>query len=232
MYCVKCGVELSDSEKFCPLCNTEVICPNEARSNEPCPYPPYPGAVVEGPSKFGILFIITIIFSLPFLLCLLCDFKINGEIIWSGYASGAILMLYSFLVFPFWFRKPNPVIFVPIDFIVLGCYLLYISCVTNGGWFLSFAFPTVGGIMLITTAVVALMKYTKGKGLFIIGAATVLYGCFLMLVEFFLYITFSELKMFKWSLYPMSALSVIGIMLIVIGICRPFRESLKRKLFF
>ena len=27
MYCIKCGVELADSEKRCPLCNTPVINP-------------------------------------------------------------------------------------------------------------------------------------------------------------------------------------------------------------
>jgi len=31
-----------------------------------------------------------------------------------------------------------------------------------------------------------------------------------------------------WSIYPLVALFLIGIMLIVIAIVRPFRESLKR----
>ena len=104
MYCVKCGVELADSEKKCPLCGTEVICPGETRKLAPAPYPPYPGVSSEHASKSGILFVLTVLFLLPFLLCLICDFKINGELIWSGYASGALLLLYILIVLPIWFK--------------------------------------------------------------------------------------------------------------------------------
>lgn len=80
MYCVKCGVELADSEKKCPLCGTEVICPGEEkREISPPPYPPYPGAVREGVSRNGVLFVLTVLFLLPFCLCLICDIKINGR---------------------------------------------------------------------------------------------------------------------------------------------------------
>lgn len=232
MYCVKCGVELADSEKKCPLCNTEVICPSEPREIAPSPYPPYPGAVTEGVSKSGFLFVLTVIFLLPFLLCLICDFKINGELSWSGYASGAILLLYIIAVLPIWFKKPNPVIFIPVDFTAIGLYLLYINYSSRGDWFLSFAFPLVASIMLIVTAVVTLKRYTKGGEIFIYGGATILFGGVAVLTEYLLCITFSGYRMFVWSLYPLSALFIIGMMLIVIGICKPLRESLKRKFFF
>ncbi len=232
MYCVKCGVELADSEKKCPLCNTEVICPGEQREITPSPYPPYPGAVSEGISKSGFLFVLTIIFLLPFLLCLICDFKINGELGWSGYASGAILLLYIIAVLPIWFKKPNPVIFVPIDFASIALFLFYLNYSTGGNWFLSFALPLVASIMLIITAVVALQRYTKGGELFIYGGACILFGAVSVLTEMLVCVTFSGHRMFVWSLYPLSALFIIGMMLIIIGICRPLRESLKRKLFF
>lgn len=232
MYCVKCGVELADSERKCPLCGTEVICPGEEkRELSPSPYPPYPGAVREGVSKSGVLFVLTVLFLLPFCLCLICDIKINGEIVWSGYASGAILLVYVMTVLPVWFRHPNPVIFVPIDFVAIGLYLLYISYATNGGWFLTFAFPTIGCIGLIVTAVVTLTRYTRGGELFIYGGTMIMLGGISVLVELFMKITFGT-RMFIWSLYPMSAFLLVGMMLIVIGICRPLRESLKKKLFF
>lgn len=59
----------------------------------------------------------------------------------------------------------------------------------------------------------------------------ILLGGLSVLVEFFMKITFGT-RMFLWSLYPLSAFFIIGMMLIVIGICRPLRESLKKKLFF
>ncbi len=232
MYCVKCGVELADSERSCPLCGTRVICPDSEQNTAPSPYPPYPGAVSDGLSRVSIMFIITALFLLPFMLCFICDFKINGRMVWSGYASGAILLTYVITMLPQWFKNPNPVIFIPIDFAAIELFLLYINAATGGAWFLSFAFPTVGCMALILTAAVALLKYTRGAKAFILGGALILFGGMSVLTEFFLYITFEPLGMFKWSLYPMSVLLVLGIMLIIIGICKPMKESLRRKLFF
>lgn len=39
MYCIKCGVELADSEKRCPLCGTPVFHPDLPRNLTEPPYP-------------------------------------------------------------------------------------------------------------------------------------------------------------------------------------------------
>ena len=233
MYCVKCGVELADSEKKCPLCGTEVICPGEEkREISPPPYPPYPGAVREGVSRNGVLFVLTVLFLLPFCLCLICDIKINGGVVWSGYASGGILLIYVMSVLPVWFRRPNPVIFVPIDFAAIGLYLLYIDLVTKGGWFLSFAFPVTGAIGLLLTAVVALVRYVHAGYLYIFGGALLLSGGLAVLIEFLINVTFGIHKALLWSIYPLAAGVILGGMLLVIAICKPLRKSLHRKFFF
>ena len=41
MYCIKCGVELADSEKKCPLCGTVVYHPDIKQGEAKTPYPPY-----------------------------------------------------------------------------------------------------------------------------------------------------------------------------------------------
>lgn len=64
------------------------------------------------------------------MLFILCDWRINGSIVWSGYASGGVALLYVLVALPLWFRRPNPVIFVPIDFAAIGLYLLYINFAT------------------------------------------------------------------------------------------------------
>ena len=40
MYCVKCGVELGESEKKCPLCGTTVFHPEMEPPTGKGPYPP------------------------------------------------------------------------------------------------------------------------------------------------------------------------------------------------
>lgn len=233
MYCVKCGVELSDSEKFCPLCNTEVICPKGmTRVIKESPYPPHPGKVTEGLTMQGFLLILSFIFIVPFLICLICDLNLNGEMTWSGYVSGGLIFMYTVMVLPGWFKKPNPVIFLPIDFAVGLVFLLYISVVTGGKWFLSFAFPTVGAAGLIIIAAVTLFKYTRGGKMFILGGMTILFGGLTVLIELLTVVTFGVDKMFRWSLYPLVSLFLIGMFFIIVGICKPLKEALRKRLFF
>ena len=232
MYCVKCGVELADSEKSCPLCGTEVILPrNVKRELTDPPYPPYPGAVTEGFSRSGVMSLITLLCLIPFTLCLIVDLKINGEIVWSGFASGAMLLGYILSLLPNWFRRPNPVIFVPAGFAAIGLYLLYINWAVDGNWFLSFAFPITGGLCLIVTAVVTLRRYIRRGALYIYGGASLALGGYMLLLEFLLHITFGLPGIGTWSPYPLTVFTLIGITLIVLAISPALRQSLERKFF-
>ena len=81
-----------------------------------------------------------------------------------------------------WFRRPNPVIFVPVDFIAVGLYLRYINFATGGHWFLSFAFPVTGAIGLLISAAVALTHYLRGGYLYIYGGMLILGGGLAVLI--------------------------------------------------
>ena len=61
----------------------------------------------EEVNRSGILFVMTMLALLPAVICLLCDWRINGGIVWSGYAAGAIGLLYVLIVLPMWFRHPE-----------------------------------------------------------------------------------------------------------------------------
>ena len=230
MYCVKCGVELADSEKKCPLCGTPVFHPDIERKPAEPPFPP-DRRHAENVSRVGILFVLTVLFVLPAAICLLCDWRINGGIVWSGYAAGGIALLYVLVLLPMWFRHPNPVIFVPVDFVAIGLYLLYIDLATGGHWFLSFAFPVTGAIGVLVTAVVALTRYLHAGYLYIYGGGLILGGALAMLIEFLLNLTFQVHETFFWSFYPLVAGVLLGLMLIVIAVCKPLRESLRKKFF-
>lgn len=231
MYCIKCGVELADSEKRCPLCGTPVFHPDLPRNLTEPPYPADRRIRREDVNRSGILFVLTVVALLPAILSLLCDWRINGTIVWSGYAAGAIGLLYVMIVLPLWFRHPNPVIFVPVDFAAIGLYLLYLNFATGGHWFLSFAFPVTGAIGLLVTAVVVLTRYLHSGWLYIYVGAFILAGGLAVLVEFLINLTFQLHETFFWSFYPLAAGVILGLMLIVIAICNPLRESLQRKFF-
>lgn len=231
MYCVKCGVELTDSEKKCPLCGTPVFHPDISRPRGEPPFPPDRRLHPEAVNRSGILFVLTVLALLPAVIVLLCDWRINGAIVWSGYAAGAIALLYLIVLLPLWFRHPNPVIFVPVDFAAIGLYLLYINSATGGHWFLSFAFPVTGATGLLVTAVVALTRYVHAGYLYIYGGGLILGGGLAVLIEFLINVTFQTHTTFFWSFYPLAAGLILGLMLIIIAVCKPLRESLQRKFF-
>ena len=147
------------------------------------------------------------------------------------YVTGALVMTYVAFALPMWFRKPNPVIFVPCNFVSAGLYLLYINFATQGNWFLCFAFPVLGGLGLITCAVVTLLYYLPKGRLYILGGAFMALGAFMLLIEFLMGITFG-LRFVGWAIYPMVVLVIFGGLLIYLAINDSAREMMERKLFF
>lgn len=176
------------------------------------------------------MFIISVLFLLVFILPPTLEFAITRTIAWSGYASGGVLLGYIFFLLPLWFRAPNPVIFVPSDFCAALVYLLYICLHTHGSWFLGFAFPVAGSLGVIISALVALLKYVKRGKLYMFGGTFIALGAWTVLIELLIHITFDG-KITMWSLCTLLTLFLLGMMLIVIAIVKPLRESLKKKFF-
>lgn len=229
MYCIKCGAELSEGQKKCPLCETEVYHPDFLKiDNDTYPKNNTP------PDKFeqkGLMFIVTMMFLIPFVLCLLCDVSVHETVVWSGYAMSGIALAYLVLALPFWFRRPNPVIFVPCDFVGMLGVLFYIDFATQGGWFLTFALPTVGAFAVLATAFVAIYRYVRRGRLYLYSGSILALGAYMVGLEALISNTFDGGVQFIWSRYPFSVAMIFGIMLLVIAICKPLRNSLKKKFF-
>jgi hypothetical protein len=222
MYCVKCGVELADSEAKCPLCGTPVYLPGYVPSEDK-PYPKF-----EKPEKFsprGIYFILSFICFIGAVISLVCDLNLGGGISWSGYVLTSIALFYILFILPGWFRRFNPAIFIPCDFVAIGLFLAYINLATGGKWFLTFAFPITGAVTLIISSITILSFYLKRGYLYIFGGAFIAAGLFCPVMELLGVLTFGG-EYIRWGFYPLIALCLIGIMLIVIAIVKPFRESL------
>lgn len=231
MYCVRCGVELCDSEEKCPLCGTPVFHPDIRRPDGEKPYPPDAG-VPAAASRSGVLFILTMLFLLPLITVLLCDWQINHTIVWSGYVGGALAVAYVVVILPFWFRRVPPAVFVAADFVAAGLYLLYINCAVGGHWFLPFAFPVTGGLGAIAVTAAVLLRHTHRGRLFIAAGIILALGGFTVLIEFLLNLTFGLSGRLVWSVFPLAGCMLVGITLLVIACCPPLRESLRRKLLF
>ncbi len=230
MYCIKCGVKLADTEKKCPLCNTIVCHPDFNKTAEHPLYPSNKMPKNNSGSK-ALNGAVIILFFIPLLVCFFADLSLDGKMDWFGYVAGALVVSYIAFALPLWFKKPNPVIFVPCDFAATTLYLLYINLATGGSWFFGFAFPVVGGLCLITCTVVTLMHYLHRGRLYILGGAFMALGVFMLLVEFLIKMTF-DLHFIGWSIYPLVVLFLFGVLLIYFAINSLAREMIERKLFF
>ncbi len=229
MYCINCGVELADTEKQCPLCHTTVFHPDLQRPETAPLYPASRSPRLPHRSKV-LPASLTALMLLAAVIVLLCDLQLHGTITYAGIAIGGIAVAYTATALPSWFRAPNPVIFTPCTFAAVLLYLLYIDLYTGGSWFLRFAFPVVGGTGLIATAAVTLWRYLKKGRLFILGGTAIVLGGLMLLIEWLLHVTFA-IRLIGWSLYPTIVLAFLGGVLIFLGICRPAREAMERKLF-
>ena len=230
MYCIKCGVKLADTEKKCPLCNTTVYHPELSQADGKPLYPENKMPKVNNGSKV-LQGAVIILFFIPLLICFFADMSPDGALGWFGYVAGASVVAYVVFALPLWFRKPNPVIFIPCDFAAAALYLLYINESTNGNWFLSFALPIVGGIGIITCTLITLLYYLKRGRLYIFGGAFMALGAFILLMEFLMTVTF-DLQFVGWSIYPLVVLMLFGGLLIYLGISASAREMIERKMFF
>ncbi|MBQ2667790.1 MAG: zinc ribbon domain-containing protein [Clostridia bacterium] len=230
MYCVNCGVKLADTEKKCPLCGTVVYHPEITRAAGNPLYPENKMPDIRAGTR-ALCGAVIILFMIPMVICFLADLLLDGTMDWFGYAAGALIVGYIMFALPLWFNKPNPVIFVPCNFVSTGLYLLYIDLITTGSWFLSFAFPVTGGICLITCTVVTLLYYVRRGRLYIIGGMFIALGAFAPLVEFLMGVTFG-LRFIGWSVYPLVVLILLGGLFLYLAISRPAREIMKRKFFF
>lgn len=230
MYCIKCGVELSDTKNACPLCGTVPYHPDIAETSELPPYPPF----VKPEKKMNrslTMLLLTLLYTLCAAQLALCDVMISSRFSWSLYAIGGMILFYVAALLPLWFKKPNAVIFTPCFFVGTELYLLMANALTGGGWFLSFAFPVAGIAGLIITVVVALAKYVKKGYFYIVGGAVIAIGAYVVLVEIFATVTFNLDKFHMWSFYPASGCLILGMALIILGVCAPLRNWFAKKFF-
>lgn len=228
MYCANCGVKLADTEKRCPLCGTEAYHPQIERP-EVAPLFPQDFVPKRELSKSTIHIIIFTLFLIPILVTPYCDFYLNRSITWSAYVIFALVIVYMIIILPFWFKKPSPAVFIPIDFLLIALFLHYINYATKGDWFLTLAFPLVTYLGIIVTATTVLLYYLKKGHLYVIGAFFIALGIYMEVIELFLMLTF-KMNFDGWSLYPMIPLVVFGLGMIGISISRSARAVLARKL--
>lgn len=230
MYCINCGVKLEDTEKRCPLCGVAVYHPEISRPEAVPLYPPHRYPVPEAASKAAQI-VITTLMAIAALTNLFIDRQINGSVSWGGIAAGGIWVAYVLVVFPFWFKKWNPSVYLGALFGSIALYLGYICRITGGSWFWSFALPVTAYIGILIYVQSILLHRWQKKAMVILGGGFFDLGLLMPLMEYLIEITFHPDGYPAWSVYPMIGLFLLGGMLIFLSVNRRAREKMEEKFF-
>ena len=230
MYCVKCGVRLQEGVRACPLCNTPVWCPEAGEAAAPAATYSDRYPLISRQKRLTLMASLTVVLLSAMIACLSIALNTTGRVGWSFYVIVGVAAFYLAFLLPLWFKKPHPMIFVPVAFVSVSLMLLLISGYTGGRWFLSFALPLTAILAALTIGAIALYRYVKRGTIFITGGLLIAIGGSCLLAEFFQHLTF-QTPLFTWSLYAAVVFFLFGSFLLLAGIIRPLREYLERKFF-
>ena len=232
-YCVNCGVELEKTEKFCPLCKTEVVNPREPwREPRSRPYPKQIETIAHQIDRrfFGVL--ATLVLLIPVLVTVICDLMISGGVTWSGYVIGAIVMLFVWFVLPYFFKKPHPFWFALVDCLIILVFLWLVETVSQTEWFWSLGLPITLTISAMIVGLTAL--FTRKKRVPVLTRVSVVLfsvGLLCVLIEFFINNAAQRSLLPTWSLFCLIPCVILGLIALVLQAKKDLLEQIRRRLF-
>ncbi|MGI6125315.1 MAG: hypothetical protein ACOYIG_14295 [Acetivibrionales bacterium] len=128
-YCVRCGVELQKGLKSCPLCDTEVLLPDEQGMeeglvpfSERIPRNVRPRVNLTPSRSFIVL--ATFILLVPLLVTLIIDFTANRTITWSFYPITSLILLWILIAYPYLLKGHTAFQVITMDILSIAVFLL------------------------------------------------------------------------------------------------------------
>ncbi len=233
-YCVHCGVKIGPGEKRCPLCQTPVYDPMEPeRPAAPKAYPVRTPEQELKRSKRFLLTLAALMLLAPAGLCLAIDLMITGGVTWSGYASGALVMLFISVSTPLAVPRYHTYSAIGVSFLCLNGYLFLVERLSDSGrWFFPIAPPSLALGAAIITLITALWRRGWLNKLTLL--ALTFAGCALECL--FIELLHARAKgmpgELAWSPFVLAPCLFISLLLFFINGNRSVREEVRRRVHF
>ena len=233
-YCVNCGVELDNSEKQCPLCQTEIINPrNEQKEGSARPYPSSLEHIAKRIDHRFFAALTSVIMLIPMLTTLLLDLLDGNGVSWSGYVWGALTMLFVWLILPFFFRRRHDLLFLAADCLAVALYLFLIETFSDGSWFLTLGLPITAAATICIIGTASIFIYGKRTGNLRKSAwVFAVIGIFCLAVDFLVGLNITGTVHFKWSLFVLIPCLALSACALILERRKNLREEIRRRLFF
>lgn len=231
-YCVNCGVELAETEKKCPLCDTEVINPHSPWKEPEDPPFPTNYEVAKPVNRGKVATFIAILLLIPIFVTMLSNLIANGKISWSLYVVGALTLVFVAFLFPMYFRKFHTALFIFIDYLALFGYLALIQFLAGGRWLITIGLPLCIASCGFTWLFFAIFRHPK-RTTILVRIAILLFslGVYSMVIELTLCEHFGTPFMLQWSYYVLIPCATLSLALLYLDSRKDVKEALRKRTF-
>ncbi len=228
-YCVNCGVELSNTARRCPLCDTEVVLPAGLRSPAANgSLPQQRDVAVSAFDKRLWIQVVSIVMVIPALISVVLDAISGDGLTWSLYVAASLGAVWVWCVSPFLYRRNIVPLWIALDTAaLLGLLYVVNGLPPSGGWFVPLALPISLGLGLLTLLVVGLARNRILRELHIVAATLMSISAFCMLVEAVVDLYLTGALRFQWSLLVLASCVPLALIAVVLQRRRPIVEGMK-----
>lgn len=232
-YCVHCGVQLEETIKECPLCNTPIINPNLKNPLvRTSPFPTKSGQVEMVKRKDFAILLSTVLLSTS-VTCGLLNLLVFNTNSWSLLIIAICALIWVFAIPAIIYTKISIYTSLLLDGVIVGIFLWVITFVTNtDAWFFEIAIPIVTLSTILIETFAFLMRHFRVSylttTLYLVIALAIL--CVGIEIPIDLYI--NDRIQLTWSAVVLVVSTIIVVALITIISKKRFRETIRRKLHF
>ncbi len=229
-YCVNCGVELGESLKSCPLCQTDVINPASPYDNSLPSFFPTRREEVGPVSKREAALLLTAMLASVALCCGVLNLFFYSDTWWSFFIAGAAFMFWIWFVPPLIIRNMPiwPRLFL--DVCAVGIYVLLIALAVDGmDWYLGLILPIIICAAIIMPVLIWMLRRRQFSILTSAVFVLMSIAIFAISTELICDLYFSETWSLGWSLVILASCTGLSIPLIVVRRLPALREEVRRR---
>lgn len=232
-YCVNCGVELADSERVCPLCQTEVLNPAKPWTEPPVrPYPRQLERIDRIDRQFAAA-LLGLVLLIPVFVTLLCDLLSDGRVSWSAYVMGAIAVVMVWVLLPLAARRYHQILFLGLDGLSAAAFLGAVCLVGGGHWFWPLALPVTAAATVLAICLVFLFRRPWARDMLVRGALFLLEaGLLVMGIEAVVDLHVAGRVRFSWAPYVLIPCWLLAAAAILVSRQKKLREEIIKRLFY
>lgn len=232
-YCVNCGVELEQSLRECPLCNTPVINPKEKSDTSINSPFPKEKEKIEAVKRKDVGILVSIILFSTAITCGCLNYFVFNANRWSIVVIGACVLLWVILFPVIIYEKLHIHLSILFDGITLIGYLYLFTWLTQTNkWFFGLGIPLVAFITIVVEIYVFCARKLPSSiltnALYAITATGILCVGMEILIDWYIY----EIIIFKWSAIVATVCLIIDIAIISLLSMRRFRNAIRRRFHF